>query len=55
MTKRQVLRQAAQELGRKGGKARAKALTPERRQEISRLGGLAAARKLPVDAKTEKV
>jgi hypothetical protein len=28
--------QAAQELGRKGGEARAKAMTPERRPEIAR-------------------
>lgn len=29
---------AAQEMGRKGGKARAEAMTPERRTEIARKG-----------------
>ncbi len=32
------------ELGRKGGLARAKKLTPKRRREIARLGGQAFAR-----------
>ncbi len=36
-------------LGRIGGPARAKALTPARRREIARMGGIA--RKLMLDAK----
>jgi len=44
MTKRRAgvseeLRAAAAALGRKGGRARAAALTPERRREISGMGG----------------
>ena len=35
----------AQKVGRKGGKARAKALTPEQRSAIARLGGLARMKK----------
>jgi len=49
MTTRKALREAARALGRKGGKARAKALSPERRQEIARLGSAAA--KKALDAK----
>lgn len=33
-------------MGRRGGKSRAQALTPERRSEIARMGGLARKRKL---------
>jgi general stress protein YciG len=36
---------AAAELGRLGGKARAKILSPEERQDIARQGGLAKAAK----------
>lgn len=36
---------AAAALGKMGGKARARALSPEDRQEIARQGGLAKARK----------
>lgn len=36
---------SAVSLGRKGGKKRAAALSPERRSEIARLGGKAAAKK----------
>lgn len=35
----------ASEMGKKGGPARAKVLTPERRKEIARMGGLAHAKK----------
>jgi hypothetical protein len=38
--------EAAAVLGRKGGPARAKALTAKRRREIARLGGLAKAQKV---------
>ena len=55
MTTRKALSEAARVLGRKGGEARAKALSHEQRQAISRLGGLAAAANKAVDAKTEKV
>jgi hypothetical protein len=34
----------AQALGRKGGRARAKKLTPKQRKEIARQGGLAKAK-----------
>ena len=35
-----VKNKAAQELGRKGGKARAERMSPERRQEIARLAAI---------------
>ena len=38
---RRLLADLASEFGRRGGKARAKKLTPERRREIAREGGLA--------------
>jgi general stress protein YciG len=38
------VRQALAWIGRKGGKARSAALTPEQRQEIARQGGLASQR-----------
>lgn len=43
---------AAAALGRKGGQARKKALTPERRREIASLGGVA---KRVLDAKHDNV
>lgn len=40
-----ALREVRSWLGSKGGKARKKALDPERRSEIARLGGLAKHKK----------
>lgn len=41
MTKKQVLRQALSEIGKRGGKASALRLTPEQRTERARKAGLA--------------
>jgi general stress protein YciG len=41
MANKKQLSEAAREMGRKGGKSRAKKLTPEQRSEIARQGGLA--------------
>jgi general stress protein YciG len=41
MKKKDVLREALREIGRKGGKATAKSLTAEQRAERARKGGLA--------------
>jgi general stress protein YciG len=40
-TKKELAKEYAVEFARKGGKARAKALTPEQRKEISRKGNAA--------------
>jgi len=37
-------------MGRKGGKSRMRALTPEQRSELARLGGIARAAKLKQDS-----
>jgi general stress protein YciG len=44
MVKR-TMKDYAAEFARKGGKARAKALSPERRKEIARQGAAASAKK----------
>ena len=44
-TRADIVREIFSELGKKGGRARAKMLSAERRQAIARKGGIARARR----------
>jgi hypothetical protein len=55
MGKTMGVQAAAALMGRKGGKARARALSPERRKEIAIMGGLAAQREFAARLKASDI